>query len=124
MSAGLGSLTSKLTELREPPWLTDEDAISIALVIPQIERLLGDSCKVKGSGAERSTRVLFGVSCAGKGVGTVISVDVQNGEATDLDTGRSLQSAKATQVARERLDQIERRKAELRKEVAAGCRLE
>ena len=64
MSGGLGTLTGKLLEMREPLWLTDEDAISVAVLIPLLKQSFEEGCRVEGGGAERSDRVLFGLDCS------------------------------------------------------------
>lgn len=122
MSSGLGSLTSKLLELRNPLWLNDEDAISIALLLPDVAQNLRTGCKVEGGGAETSTRVVFAVHCAGRNVeGTTVAIDLRTGEATNLDSGKPLQSPEATSLAQERLARIMTRSTELKKEVASAC---
>jgi hypothetical protein len=125
MSGGLGSLTSKIFELRTPLWLTDEDAMSIALLNPRVTAQLQPDCRVYVYGAFRWNQALVAVSCKGNTVeGASVSVNLQTGEAMDPCSGRSLESAEAARAARERLAQIQKHRAELQKEVAAACRPE
>lgn len=123
ISAGLGTLTARLIELRAPLWLTDEDALSIALLVPRIATRLRDGCRVEGGGAPRSNQTLFAVSCVGNNVeGSIVSINLQTGESTDPDTGKPLGSDEAARVSRERLAQIQERRTELHREVETLCR--
>ena len=123
ISTGLGSLTAKLIDLRTPLWLSDEDAISIALLVPRISRRLQDGCIVVGGGAPRANQTIFGVSCAGRTIeGLSLYIDLRTGQPTDPETGESLGSAETARLARERLGQIEQRRNDLRRAVEAHCK--
>src|ERR1017187_10916172 len=100
MSERLGLLTSKIVDLRAPVWLSDEDAISIVLLIPSVASRLRDDCKLSTGGAFRSNQALVGLSCEGQsGDGPTVAVNLQTGVATDADTEKVLESTEATRLA-------------------------
>jgi hypothetical protein len=123
MSAALGALTSKMVGLRAPPWLTDEDALSVGLLVSSVAASPRDGCKLYTGGAFYSHQAIMGVSCpAGDLRDSNVLVNLQTGEAKNPDTGKSLDSAESGRVARKLLEQIKTRRAELQKEVEAACR--
>jgi len=121
-SGSLGALRAKMLALREPPWLTDEDAISIVQQIPAVASG-ARGCRLWAGGAFWSDEVQVGLSCEGKqAVGrTVVAVNLRTGQTNDADTGKTLESAESIRVARELLAERERRKLDLQKEVNAAC---
>ncbi len=122
VSGELGALTAKLLELRAPISLTDEDAISIALLIPSIETQLRNGCRVAAGGAFRSQQALVGLVCkALNKEALTVAVNVKSGEPTDPDTGVRLESADAARLASNLLDKLSSRRAELRREVDFLC---
>lgn len=128
MSAGLGSLTSKLLALRQPPWLTDEDAISITVVlqIPSFAKQFQAGCRLWAGGAFRSDEAVVGLACGDRqngGAGTV-AVNLKTGGATYTATGEVLDSQDSVRLARDLLDKIKRERLELRKSVETVCRAE
>jgi len=124
VSAAVGALTSKMVELRAPLWLTDEDALSVGMLIPRVAANLRDGCKLYTGGAFYSHQAVMGVSCPeGRNMrDSNVLVNLQTGEANDPDTGKSLDSAESGRIARELLKQKKTRRAELQKEVDAACR--
>jgi len=121
-SGELGALTAKLLELRAPVSLTDEDAISIALLIPSIATQLGNGCTVAAGGAFRSQQALVGLVCKAPNKETLtVAINVRTGEPTDPDTGMRLESADAARLASLLLDKLALSRAELRREVDVLC---
>jgi hypothetical protein len=123
MSAGLGSLTSKIFALRAPAWLTDEDAISIARQIPAAAQGIRNGCRFWTSGAFRAQEAIVGLSCNGKQVegATVVAVNLRTGQTTNADTGKVLESSDSKRLASQLLAERERQQKDLRKEVDATC---
>ncbi len=123
MSGEVGSLISKLVAERAPLLFTDEDAISIAMLVPRVAAQVRAGCRLSAGGAERSSQALVGLSCGGKLLGdpAMIAVDLQSGRVTDAGTGNVLESPEAARLARQLLGNLERRRFELRKEVDGVC---
>jgi hypothetical protein len=125
MSESLGLLTSKIVDLRTPLWLSDEDAISIALIIPSVVSRIRDGCKLSTGGAFRSNQALVGLSCEGQsGDAPTVAINLQTGVATDADTEKVLESPEAARLARQLLDEKQRRRSELQEEISTSCRLQ
>jgi len=122
-SAGVGNLASKLVGLRTPPMLTDEDAASVALLVPRVAANLREGCRLEIGGAFYSDQALMGVSCAGNGIrDSNVLVNLRTGEVKDPSTGAPLESSAAARLAQNLLSQLPKRRADLEKEVASACR--
>jgi len=123
-SAKVGNLVAKFVQLRNPMWLSDEEATSVALTVPRVAANLQNGCNLYGGGAFYSHGALMGVFCKDRGVirESNVLVDLQTGAVVDPDTGQSLDSAESQRVARQLLARIQARHAELQKEVDAACR--
>jgi hypothetical protein len=123
MSESLGSLTSKIVELRKPLWLSDEDAVSIVSIIPTVASRLRDGCKLATGGAFRSTEAIVGLSCEGQNAdGGSVAVNLQTGAVTDADTGKVLESSEGARITRRLIDSIQQRRSELQAEISSACR--
>jgi hypothetical protein len=122
-SAGLGTLTSKMIALRAPLWLTDEDAVSIALLIPRVHQSLRNGCRAEGGGAFQATRTLVGVSCPASGSlrASVVSIDLETGRIADPDSGKVLESPEAAHLASQLLANKQNDRSELKRELQATC---
>ncbi len=124
MSAGVGLLGSKLLALRDPAWLNDQEAASIALAVPQIAGNLRDGCKLYAGGASYSHGALMGVACKDATiVNSNVLVNLQTGAVTDPASGKSLDSAESRKVAERLLNEKMARRSELQKDVEAACAL-
>ncbi len=124
MSAGVGILTSKLLELRTPEWMSDEDAAWVALAVPQVAKEIGEGCKLYVGGVFYSHESLMGVACKNATLSkTNVLVNIQTGSVTDPDTGKPLDSTESQKVAHQLLEQIRKRRVDLKIEVQANCRL-
>lgn len=121
ISEGLGRLASKIVALRAPRLLSDEDALSIALLIPSVAARLKPGCLLKNGGVSRSREAIIGLECEGRDVGQAISVDLLTGQAKEANSGKILESSKAKEAARSLLDKFDEQQSQLRKEVDAAC---
>jgi hypothetical protein len=122
MSGPLGSLTAKIIQLRAPLWLTDEDANSIALLVPRVARQLRGGCEVDTQGTFKWNQALTGVTCGGNPVEQAeVSINLETGEIADPDTGKPLDAPEAERRARELLSNVQLRRRELKKELEASC---
>ena len=122
-SVGLGSLTSKISALRAPAWLTDQDTLSIAQLIPAAAQGIRNGCRFWTGGAFRAQEALVSLSCDGKQAegATVIAVNLRTGQTTNADTGKVFESAESKGLASQLLAERERKLMDLRKEVDATC---
>jgi hypothetical protein len=123
-SAGLGDLTAKIVALREPSWLSQEDAMSVVTQIPAVEQRLKDGCMLVTGGAFRAEEALVGFLCSTPSPQRqlVVAVNLRTGQCSDATTGKMMESAEATRLARQLLDKSAKRKAELQAGVGALCR--
>jgi hypothetical protein len=120
-SARLGSLLSKIIELREPPLLTDEEALAVALSVPAVASRVESGCWLSGGGAFSSDEVFAGVSCDGDLRGDLVSIILRTGQVANDRTREVYQSEVAARLARRFLADRESQRSELRKEIQAIC---
>ena len=120
-SARLGLLLSKIIELREPPLLTDEEALAVALSVPAVASRVEPGCRLSGGGAFSSDEVFAGVSCDRDLRGGVVSINLRTGQIADAETRQVFRSEAAANLTRKFLDGKERRRSELRKEIQLEC---
>jgi hypothetical protein len=122
-SAGVGDLLSKLIALRFPPLLSNRDALSIAVALPDLaaaSRRTG--CSLVVSGADSSEEAQVALACNGRYVsGLGIAVDLQSGSLSDPWTGQALVVPEAVALARRLVSAVQEARAELRAEVSAKC---
>ncbi len=121
MSAGVGELIAKLMVLRTPPWLTDEDAVLIALQVPAVAARVPDKCRLYAGGAFNSDEVEAGATCDGRPVGGAITINLRTGEVRDAESQKTMASPKSEQLTHQILDDESKRRSELLKEVEAVC---
>lgn len=123
-SSGLGGLVSKMIALREPLWLTHEDAATVALQIPRMRQALQGGCPVYAGGAFQSTESIVGISCQGlrPEKSPYVSVNLQTGEVTDAVTGKSLATPESARLASELVAAQKRRRTALQGDLEQACR--
>jgi hypothetical protein len=122
-SGGLGGLASKMIELRAPVWLTDEDAAAIALLIPHMQEALQVGCKAYTGGVFHPREAVIGISCPGPPTpkATYATVNLQSGDVTNTDTGKSIPTPESAHLASDLLSSKSKRRNELQKELEAAC---
>jgi len=120
-SAGLGSLFAKIIELREPPLLTDEEALTVALSVPAVASLVKVGCRLSGGGDFTADEVFAGAFCNGEERGDVVSINLRTGRVANGRTREIYQSVDAANLARTFLDKRESRRSEVRGEIQTLC---
>ena len=123
MSSAVGDLTAKLLELREPVWISDEEAALVALVLPSTEASLKNGCKLSaGMGVPYSHQTLISVVCKdGAERGSNMVVNLETGMVTDPNTRNRLDTDATRRIARQLLSNAQERRTDLQKVVAAVC---
>lgn len=87
MSSGLGSLTSKLFQLRAAPALTADDAGTIAMSLPAFASAVREGCRIYVDTLFRSTEALVLARCDGTDAArSRVAVDLQTGAILDAET--------------------------------------
>lgn len=122
-SAGTGGLKSKILKLRNPPWLTDVDALSVALEIPELASRAKDPCRLWAGGAVSSTTTQVRLACDGRvsNDAPIVTVNLQTGQIVDGRTGKLLESPEARRVAQQLLADRERERMLVQKDLGEAC---
>ena len=121
-SPDVGGLLSKLTEMHLPLMLTDEEAASIALVVPRVASNLGAECKLDVGGAFYASYALMGVSCGNRGIAASnVLVNLETGSVEDPDTHKSLNSEETQRLAHKLLSGAQTRRTQIQTAVDQAC---
>jgi len=122
LSAAVGDLSAKLVGLRAPVWLSDEEAASVALAVPQVAANLREGCTLNTGGAFYSHEALIGASCKdGLIRDSNVLVNLETGSVTDPRTRKSLDTREAQRIARQLLSDAQKRRTNLQEAVQLVC---
>lgn len=122
-SEHVGSLISTFTELRRPGFLSDEDTLAIALLIPSLAGRLKPGCRLTTGGAFRSQEAIIGLTCDGHQSDTVaVAVNIKTGTTVDANTRKVLDSVESLRLADQLLNRNLRVQSETKEQISAVCR--
>jgi hypothetical protein len=124
-SGGLGALTSKMLDARDPLLLSPREAAEIALATPYVSAKMADSCiALVSDGQGFAEESLIGISstCPVKaGLLGFVAVNLRTGAVSDPKTHESLSSTESDRTAGRLLDLAARRRLQEQNEVEAAC---
>jgi len=122
MSARVGDLLGKLIALRTPPFLSDQDALSIALSVPTIAEVARrQNCSLILGEGYVPEEVSVTPACGGRYTEPGLVVNLRDGRVSDADTGKVLNVPKVLVLANRLVGAAQEARAHLREQVATKC---
>jgi hypothetical protein len=123
MSASLGGLLAKLIALRSPPLLSDQDALSIALKVPDLTEIAQrKNCSLIASSALTPEEAQIAPGCDGHYLdGPRVAINLRDGTVSDADTGKPIVAPEAVQLAQTLLSKARNARMLLQEGVDAEC---